>query len=65
MNSRLVDPMLDHIRTSEQPGKCPKCGGPLNEDVQCMNGCGYWDYIYGSWVWNARARRARADVIHQ
>ena len=31
--------------------KCPKCGSPLDEDLECLKGCGYWGYLQGFWVW--------------
>ena len=53
LNETWVEGILkDYICTPILPDKCPKCEGPLNDDLECLKGDGYWAYLHGFWVWH-------------
>jgi hypothetical protein len=44
--------MGDYIRKPVFPEKSPYNGVPLNENLECLKGDGWREYLFSFWVWH-------------
>lgn len=49
-------------KLSEKPEECPECGRPLDQYMECPNGCGHWEKNVSFWVWEQSENDDEEDI---